>query len=32
MKLGATNAQFDATIGIRPSATEEFVTLRERSS
>jgi glutathione reductase (NADPH) len=31
VKLGATKAQFDATIGIHPTAAEEFVTLRERS-
>ncbi|TAK45007.1 MAG: glutathione-disulfide reductase [Betaproteobacteria bacterium] len=30
VKLGATKAQFDATIGIHPTAAEEFVTLRER--
>ncbi|MSQ54489.1 MAG: glutathione-disulfide reductase [Betaproteobacteria bacterium] len=29
--LGATKAQFDATIGIHPTAAEEFVTLREKS-
>jgi len=29
MKAGATKAVFDATIGIHPSAAEEFVTLRE---
>jgi len=29
VKLGATKAQFDATIGIHPTAAEEFVTLRE---
>jgi glutathione reductase (NADPH) len=29
MKCGATKAQFDATIGIHPTAAEEFVTLRE---
>ena len=29
MKAGATKAQFDATIGIHPTAAEEFVTLRE---
>jgi glutathione reductase (NADPH) len=28
MKCGATKAQFDATIGIHPSAAEEFVTMR----
>jgi glutathione reductase (NADPH) len=27
---GATKAQFDATIGIHPTAAEEFVTLREK--
>jgi glutathione reductase (NADPH) len=26
---GATKAQFDATIGIHPTAAEEFVTMRE---
>jgi glutathione reductase (NADPH) len=30
MKMGATKAQFDATIGIHPTAAEEFVTLREK--
>ena len=30
VKLGATKAQFDATIGIHPTAAEEFVTMRER--
>ncbi len=29
IKCGATKAQFDATIGIHPSAAEEFVTMRE---
>jgi glutathione reductase (NADPH) len=29
MKAGATKATFDATIGIHPTAAEEFVTLRE---
>jgi glutathione reductase (NADPH) len=29
MKAGATKAQFDATVGIHPTAAEEFVTLRE---
>ena len=28
VKLGATKAQFDQTIGIHPTAAEEFVTLR----
>ncbi len=32
VKLGATKAQFDATVGIHPTAAEEFVTMRERSS
>ena len=32
VKLGATKAQFDATLGIHPTAAEEFVTLRERVS
>ena len=30
VKMGATKAQFDATIGIHPTAAEEFVTLREK--
>jgi glutathione reductase (NADPH) len=30
IKCGATKAQFDATIGIHPTAAEEFVTLREK--
>ena len=30
MTCGATKAQFDTTIGIHPSAAEEFVTLREK--
>ena len=29
VKCGATKAQFDATIGIHPTAAEEFVTMRE---
>lgn len=29
MKAGATKAVFDATIGIHPTAAEEFVTMRE---
>jgi glutathione reductase (NADPH) len=32
VKLGATKAQFDATIGIHPTAAEEFVTMRVRAS
>jgi len=30
MKMGATKAQFDATIGIHPTSAEEFVTMREK--
>ena len=30
LKCGATKAQFDATIGIHPTAAEELVTMRER--
>ena len=30
VKLGATKAEFDQTIGIHPTAAEEFVTLREK--
>jgi glutathione reductase (NADPH) len=32
VKLGATKQQFDATIGIHPTAAEEFVTLREKAA
>jgi glutathione reductase (NADPH) len=32
VKLGATKSQFDATIGIHPTAAEEFVTMREKVS
>jgi len=32
IKCGATKAQFDSTIGIHPTAAEEFVTLREKAS
>ncbi|HKI64019.1 MAG TPA: glutathione-disulfide reductase [Burkholderiales bacterium] len=32
VKLGASKAQFDATIGIHPTAAEEFVTMREAAS
>ena len=32
LKCGATKEQFDSTIGIHPTAAEEFVTLREISS
>ncbi len=31
LKCGATKAQFDATIGIHPTAAEEFVTMRTKS-
>jgi glutathione reductase (NADPH) len=31
VKLGATKADFDATLGIHPTAAEEFVTLREKA-
>ena len=30
LKCGATKAQFDATVGLHPSAAEEFVTMREK--
>ena len=29
MKAGATKAVFDSTMGIHPTAAEEFVTMRE---
>jgi len=29
IRTGATKAVFDSTIGIHPTAAEEFVTLRE---
>jgi glutathione reductase (NADPH) len=32
VKLGATKAQFDATLGIHPTAAEEFVTMREKAA
>ncbi|CAG0901875.1 unnamed protein product [Cyprideis torosa] len=31
IKAGATKADFDATIGIHPTAAEEFVTMREKA-
>ncbi|MGB5079694.1 MAG: glutathione-disulfide reductase [Burkholderiales bacterium] len=31
VKAGLTKAQFDATVGIHPTAAEEFVTLREKT-
>jgi hypothetical protein len=30
LRLGATKAQLDATVGIHPTAAEELVTMRER--
>jgi glutathione reductase (NADPH) len=32
LKCGATKTQFDQTIGIHPTAAEEFVTMREKRS
>jgi glutathione reductase (NADPH) len=32
LNCGATKAQFDATIGIHPTAAEEFVTMRTKLS
>ncbi len=32
VKMGATKADFDATVGIHPSTAEEFVTLRKPSN
>jgi glutathione reductase (NADPH) len=32
VKLGATKAQFDTTIGIHPTAAEEFVTMRTKAA
>ncbi len=32
VKMGATKAQLDATIGIHPTVAEEFVTMREKAS
>jgi glutathione reductase (NADPH) len=32
VKAGLTKAQFDATIGIHPTAAEEFLTLREKTA
>ena len=31
IKVGATKAQFDATVGIHPTSAEEFVTMRTRA-
>ncbi len=30
IRAGATKAQFDETVGIHPTAAEEFVTLRQK--
>ena len=30
LKMGATKAQFDATMALHPSAAEELVTLRHK--
>jgi glutathione reductase (NADPH) len=30
VKCGATKRQFDQTVGIHPSAAEEFVTMRDK--
>ena len=30
VRMGATKAQFDATLGIHPTSAEEFVTMREK--
>lgn len=32
IRIGATKADFDATLGIHPTAAEEFVTLREKTT
>ena len=32
INAGATKRQFDATVGIHPTAAEEFVTMREARS
>jgi hypothetical protein len=31
LKCGATKAQFDATVGIHPTAAEEWVTMRTKT-
>jgi glutathione reductase (NADPH) len=31
VKCGATKKQFDQTVGIHPSAAEEFVTMRDKT-
>ena len=32
LKAGATKAVFDSTVGIHPTAAEEFVTMREETN
>ena len=32
IKMGATKAQFDATLGIHPTVAEEFVSMRDKAS
>jgi glutathione reductase (NADPH) len=32
LKMGATKADFDATMALHPSAAEELVTLREKAA
>jgi glutathione reductase (NADPH) len=31
LKMGATKADFDATVALHPSAAEELVTMKEKS-
>jgi glutathione reductase (NADPH) len=31
VKCGATKSQFDQTVGMHPSAAEEFVTMRQKT-
>jgi len=32
LRMGATKAHFDATVALHPTAAEEFVTLREKTT
>jgi glutathione reductase (NADPH) len=32
VKMGATKADFDATMALHPTSAEEFVTMRKRSA
>ena len=32
VKMGATKAQFDATVAVHPTAAEEIVTMREAAT